>query len=331
MFFVDKLLNVNGLRAGYGGYDKVKDVSFTVAQGEIFGIVGESGCGKSTVLKAVMHLPASGVVVTGGSIVFDGRDLKALSPEEFRRLRGSELCMVFQNSSSSMNPIRKIKKQSYETIKSHRDISKTDAYDMMASVFEKLGLNDFKRIMNSCPYELSGGMNQRVAIALAMVMEPKLILADEPTSALDVTTQSQVVDELRLLREKFGTSVVIVSHNIGVISKMADNVAIMYGGRIVEMGRTDKVLKNPLHPYTRALIKAVPKLNAETLPAGLEGNPPQDCRADMGCAFAPRCAFCSGECKHMEYSMTKAEDDHYFACAMAAKGEDYGKCAVVCQ
>jgi len=257
---VEKLLQVNGLCAGYGGCDTVRNVSLDVARGEIFGIAGESGCGKSTLLKAIMELPASGVAINRGSVVFDGRNLSGLSPGEFRKIRGSEMCMVFQNASASMNPIRKIKKQAYETLRSHRKMCRCEAYDLIASVFEKLGLSDFDRIMNSCPYELSGGMNQRVAIALAMVMEPKLILADEPTSALDVTTQAQVADELMLLREKFGTSVVIVSHNIGLISRMADTVAVMHDGQIAEMGAKEKVLKNPEHPYTKSLIEVVPRL-----------------------------------------------------------------------
>lgn len=327
---MDKLLQVNGLCAGYGGYDTVRDLSFDLACGEIFGIAGESGCGKSTVLKAIMRLPASGVAVSQGSVVFDGRDLSSLTPEAFRMIRGSELCMVFQNTSTSMNPIRKIGKQAYETIKSHRNIGKAGAYDMMAAIFEKLRLEDFRRIMDSCPYELSGGMNQRVAIALAMALGPKLILADEPTSALDVTTQSQVVDELMLLRENFGTSIIIVSHNIGVISKIADSVAVMYGGRIVELGTKEKVLSNSIHPYTKALINAVPKLNAEKLPQGLEGTPPSDCGRAAGCAFAPRCAFNCEGCENFEYTLRQAEENHYFACsAFDSKGEDLGKIAAV--
>lgn len=311
---MSELLRVDGLCAGYGGTNVINDVSFTLKQGEIFGIVGESGCGKSTVLKSVMRLPATGVTISAGSIALEGTDLAALSEEEMRRLRGSKLCTVFQNSSLAMNPIRKIKKQFLETVKSHGSMDKGEALSKVGAVFEKLGLPDSERILNSCPYELSGGMNQRVAIALAMVMEPKLILADEPTSALDVSAQSLVVDELRDLRDCFGTGIVIVSHNIGIMRRLADSLAVMYAGRIVETGAADRVLGSPVHPYTRALIEAVPKLGADELPEGLEGTPSGDCHHITGCAFRERCALCTEDCERYEYSLMQVGENHFSAC-----------------
>lgn len=311
---MEKLLEGKNLCAGYGGNNVIEDVSFSVRPGEIFGIVGESGCGKSTVLKSVMRLPAAGVCITGGSVEFVGTDLSALSQEEMRSLRGREICIVFQNSPAAMNPIRRIKTQFLETVKSHGCMDGREALSKVGAIFEKLGLPDEKRILNSFPYELSGGMNQRVAIALAMVMEPKLILADEPTSALDVSTQSLVVDELRQLRDCFGTGVVIVSHNIGIMSRLADTVAVMYSGRIVEMGGKDAVLKTPIHPYTRALIAAVPKLGDEKPPAGLAGNPPADCCRLSGCAFRERCGERTASCENYTYALRQAGENHYHAC-----------------
>jgi peptide/nickel transport system ATP-binding protein len=244
------LLEITGLCAGYGGNDAIRDVTFSVAPGEIFGIAGESGCGKSTVLKAVTGLSAGGARVTGGSAVFAGRDMTGLSAEERRRLLGDELCLVFQDPAAAMNPIRKIKRQFFETIRSHRSAGRAEAMDMISAAFRKLGLEDTKRILESCPYELSGGMCQRVALALATVMSPKLILADEPTSALDVTAQAQVADELARLREACGTAVVIVSHNIGLIAKLADRVAVMYGGASWKRaeGRRARRPEASLHP-----------------------------------------------------------------------------------
>lgn len=253
------LLELCGLSAGYGGVEALHGIDLAVGAGEIVALVGESGAGKSTVLKAVMGLPSFGVRVMGGSVVFDGRDMLSLSPEQRRGLLGEELCMVFQDPASSMNPIRRIKKQFLETIRSHRDVSESEALDMIRAVFGKLGLGDAERILKSCPYELSGGMCQRAALALAMVMEPKLILADEPTSALDVVSQLQVVDELKLLRRNFGASVLLVTHNIAVAAKAADRIAIMRGGRIVELGETERVLSSPTDGYTKTLLADVPR------------------------------------------------------------------------
>lgn len=310
---MDNLLEIKGLCAGYGKNDAVRDVTFSVAPGEIFGIAGESGCGKSTVLKTVTGLSGSGVRVTGGSVVFAGRDMTALSAEARRRLLGDELCMVFQDPAAAMNPIRKIRKQFLETIRSHRPADRAESREMISDAFRKLGLADTARILESCPYELSGGMCQRVALALATVMTPRLILADEPTSALDVTTQAQVADELAHLREAFGTAVVIVSHNIGLIAKLSDRVAVMYAGRIVEMGPKDAVLGDPKHPYTRALFDAVPKLGAETPPAGLDGRPPE-CGAGVGCAFAARCPHADAGCEKLAYTLFETGGGRLTAC-----------------
>ena len=223
------ILKIENMSAGYWGTKVLQNISLSIEQGEILALVGESGSGKSTVIKSVMGLKSSHVKVSSGKIIFNGNDMLSLKQEERRRLLGNDLCTVFQNPQTSMNPIRKIKKQFLETIKSHKDVSDAEALRLIKDCFYKLGLSDADRILESCPFELSGGMCQRVAIALAMVMEPKLILADEPTSALDVVSQLQVVEELLLLKKNFKVAVLLVTHNIAVAEKVADKIAIKIG------------------------------------------------------------------------------------------------------
>mgnify|MGYP002737202210 CR=1 FL=1 len=261
------LLSLKDVRAGYGTAEILHGISLEVEEAEIVAIVGESGSGKSTVLKAVTALPSFGVRAAGG-IIFNGRDMSSTPPEERRLILGEELCMIFQDPALSMNPIRKIRKQFLEAIRSHREVSDDQALDMIRSCFRRLGLSDVDRILESCPFELSGGMCQRAALALSMVMEPKLILADEPTSALDVVSQLQVIDELSLLRKNFGTSVVLVTHNIAAAAKAADRLVIMHDGRIVESGETVQVLTKPENEYTRRLLADVPQLGSGPAEAG---------------------------------------------------------------
>ena len=263
----EPLLELMNVTAGYGDTDVIRKVSFSVGRGEIFAIVGESGCGKSTSLKAVMGLPSTNVSLREGSIKFGGRDMSELTREERRQLLGEDICVVFQNPASTMNPIRKIKKQFLETIKSHRKVDKQEALRMIRASFEKLGLSDSERILESCPFELSVGMCQRVCLALAMVMEPKLILADEITSALDVVSQQQVVEELLHLRDSCDVSIVLVTHNMAVVARLADRMAIMLDGRIIECGETGQVIAHPAQQYTKKLIADIPRISDEKEPA----------------------------------------------------------------
>ena len=252
------LLKVRNLCAGYNGENVIRDISFAMGAGEIFALVGESGSGKSTVLKAITGLPSSGVWISDGSITFNGQNMAEHSAEERRKLLGEKLCTVFQNPAASMNPIRKIRSQFLDTIRSHKRVDNEQALAAIRDVFIKLGLGDADRVLDCCPFELSGGMCQRVALALAMVMKPVLILADEPTSALDVMSQRQVVDEFRILREECGASIILVTHNIALASHLADRTAIMNQGNIVECGSTRQVLSSPQHEYTKKLISDVP-------------------------------------------------------------------------
>ena len=257
---MEELLRYDHVDISYNGFLAVKDVSFTLEPGEILGIVGESGCGKSTLIKAAMGLLGSAGMVTRGDIWYKGKNLPDLPPKELRKLNGPELGMIFQSAGSSFCPIRTIEAQLYETMTEHEKTSKAEFLDRAMELLGKLGFEDGNRVLGSYPFELSGGMQQRVGIAAAMLLNPSVLLADEPTSALDVSVQKQVVEEMLLVRKTFGTAIILVAHNIGVIGDMADKVLVMKNGETVEYGKTQQVLENPQADYTRALLSAVPRL-----------------------------------------------------------------------
>lgn len=253
----DTVLSVKNLSANYGGQDILSDITFDLRQGEILGIVGESGSGKSTLLRAVFPMKSPGLVRSGGEIAFKAAD-------ERKKLCGQQIGMIYQNPKASFNPIRSYRKQFIETLKSHGKYKKENFENSINQIFEKLNLSGGKRILDSCPFEMSGGMNQRIAIALSILLEPVLLLADEPTSALDVTSQNQVVEELLRIREYYHTSMIIVTHNIGLISQIADKVGVMHQGKIIEMGTGQQVLKHPGNSYAKNLFDAVPQIRALT-------------------------------------------------------------------
>jgi len=255
-----EILRYEHVDISYNGVRVIKDVSFSVGEGEILGIVGESGSGKSTLIKAAMGLLGNTGLVTRGDIWYKGKNLPDLSAAELRRLNGPELGMIFQYAGSSFCPIRTVGAQLYESMTEHESISKEAFRTRATELLEKIGFENALRILDSYPFELSGGMQQRVGIAAAMLLNPGVLLADEPTSALDVSVQKQVVEEMLLVRRTFGTSIVLVTHNIGVIGAMADKVLVMKNGEMVEYGETRQVLNNPKEDYTRLLMSAVPKL-----------------------------------------------------------------------
>ena len=254
------VLSYENVDISYNGNTVVKDINFKLDEGEILGIVGESGSGKTTVIKAAMNLLGKGGLVTRGDIWFKDMDIPDLSDKQMRKINGPEIGMIFQNSGSAFCPIRTVGDQLYEAMRAHEKISKEDFRIKATELFEKIGFNDVQRILKSYPFELSGGMQQRVGVAAAMLMNPKVLLADEPTSALDVSIQRLVIDEMLKVREMFGTSMIIVSHNIGVIGAMADNVIVMKDGQIIEYGTGDEVLNSPKEEYTKKLMSAVPRL-----------------------------------------------------------------------
>ena len=284
-----EILNLKNLSVSYGDINILKDIDLSLKKGEILGIVGESGSGKSTLIKSIMGILDENASIDG-EINFEGKDLASLSLKDYRKIKGKEISMIFQNPTEYFNPTRKISKQFIETIRSHNDISKQEIQKKSINTFKFLGLQDGKKIWNSYPFELSGGMNQRVAIALSIMLEPKILLADEPTSALDVTVQAQVVKELLKLRQKLNTSIILVTHNIGVASYMSDNIGVMYGGRIIEYGESEELINNPKHPYTKMLINSVPVINGN-IPNGIEGSLPNFQDIKEGCVFLDRCKY----------------------------------------
>ena len=258
-----EILKYEQVDISYSGVKVIKDVSFTVDEGEILGIVGESGSGKSTLIKAAMGLLGNTGLVTRGDIWYKGKNLPDLSAGEIRKLNGPELGMIFQYAGSSFCPIRTVGSQLYESMTEHESVSKAEFRRRASELLEKIGFENAQRILDSYPFELSGGMQQRVGIAAAMLLNPSVLLADEPTSALDVSVQKQVVEEMLLVRRTFGTSIVLVTHNIGVIGAMADKVLVMKDGEMVEYGETQQVLNDPKEAYTRTLMSAVPRLRRD--------------------------------------------------------------------
>ena len=255
-----EILRYEHVDISYNGVPAVQNVSFTLQEGEILGIVGESGSGKSTLIRAAMGLLVPNGLVTRGDIWYKGKNLPDLPEKELRRLNGPEIGMIFQSAGSSFCPIRTVGVQLYESMREHERLSKEAFRTRAADLLWKLGFTDGQYILESYPFELSGGMQQRVGIAAAMLLNPSVLLADEPTSALDVSAQKQVVEEMLVVRKAFGTAIILVTHNIGVIRAMADRVLVMKDGRVVESGETRQVLEHPRADYTRTLMSAVPKL-----------------------------------------------------------------------
>lgn len=244
----------------YGDRPVVQDVSFSLKPGEILGIVGESGSGKSSLIRAALGILGPSGVVREGSVFFQGRNLLQLSEKEMQKIRGTSMGMVFQDSREALCPVRTIESQIFDTLAAHRKVNRKEAARLARDLFDRLGFTDGDRILKSRPFELSGGMNQRVGIAMAMLLNPPLLLADEPTSALDVSVQKQVVEEMLLMRRMYGTAIVLVTHNIGVVSAMADTVLVLKDGCVQEYGPADQVLNHPRAEYTRRLLAAVPRI-----------------------------------------------------------------------
>ena len=308
-----RLLEVTSVSARYPGDTKsiLRNIDLSLDSGQITCVIGESGCGKSTLLNTVLQLPGR-VDIYEGKVTYRGTDLSTLSREEMRQIRGSHIGVVFQEPGASLNPIRKIHVQFYEAMCAHGKVSRTDARNKAAAILKNLEFTDPDRILDSCPAQLSGGMNQRVAIALAMALNPEILLADEPTSALDVTVQAQIVHELMELKEKYNTCILMITHNMGVVAKMADMVAVMYGGRIIEYGTKEEVLYHASHPYTKALMAAIPRLDG-IKPKGIPGKKP-DLFTEEGCGFADRCPKAMEECRRGICEKTYLNENHWSLC-----------------
>lgn len=257
------MLKLKDVTVSYQKVETVEDFNLHMKQGQIISLVGESGSGKTTVIRAILGLLPGGGKVTNGSITFEGKDLLSYTPEQWRKLRGSEISMIFQDSGAMMNPTRKIGHVFTEYILTHEKITKKEAWKKGVEMLERMHLPEGERIMNSYPFQLSGGMRQRVGIAMGMTYQPKLLLADEPTSALDVTTQAQIVRQMVQLRDEYRTSIIVVTHNLGVAAYMSDYIVVMKNGKIEDQGTREYILHGSQNEYTRSLLEAVPSLGGE--------------------------------------------------------------------
>ena len=262
---MNSLLRVEHVTISYNGKSVVQDVSFELKQGEILGIVGESGSGKSTIIKAIMGLLGEEGLVTRGDIWYRGENLTDMNSKKLRKYLGTEIGMVFQDCKGALCPVRKISAQIYEAVSEHEKISRRAVRERAGEIMRKIGLDDSDRVLDSYPFELSGGMNQRVGICTAMIMRPKLLLADEPTSALDVTVQKQVVEELLLMRREYDTAMILVTHNIGVVRLMADRILVLQNGQMRDYGETEAVLDHSEDPYTKTLMSSVLHLKRDRI------------------------------------------------------------------
>ena len=311
------LLEVENLSMHYdtleGNVDAVKNISFTVNSGESFGLVGESGCGKTSVAMTLLQLQPENSVITQGSIKLDGKELIGLSENDLRKVRWDSISIVFQGAMNAWNPVIKIGEQIREAMREHYpENTKQENINKIIELFRMVGLDE--SITDRYPHELSGGMKQRAVIALALSCDPKLIIADEPTTALDVVIQDQILNEIKKVQDLLGLSLIYISHDIAVIAEMTDKIAVMYAGSIVEIGPTKDVFKTPKHSYTRALLDSTPSIRGEKKKLrSLDGEPPSLINEITGCSFSPRCPTPTEKCKNqsVEMNLIKVGENHF--------------------
>jgi oligopeptide/dipeptide ABC transporter ATP-binding protein len=311
MLHVSHLTTVFDLPTGV--VPAVNDVSFEVRAGETLGLVGETGSGKSVTAMSILRLVQPPGRIAAGSIRFGGRDLLTLSPAEMRAVRGGEIALIFQEPMTALNPVFTVGAQLVETLLVHRQVARRAARARAIELFEAVGIPDAAARMRDYPHQLSGGMRQRILIAMALACRPALIIADEPTTALDVTLQAQILDLLRDMKSAFNLALLLITHDLGVIAEIADRVAVMYAGRIIEQGPVRAVLRAPQHPYTRGLLASLPGLPGGRLKA-ITGSVPQLDALPSGCAFSPRCADRFAPCMLEQPSDVLVGDDHTTRC-----------------
>ncbi|MBN1277481.1 MAG: ABC transporter ATP-binding protein [Deltaproteobacteria bacterium] len=316
------LLKIEGLNTQFhteaGIVKAVQDVSFSVKKGKTFALVGESGCGKSVTALSVMRLiPDPPGKVVGGRIFLNGSNLLELNEKEMRKVRGNRIAMIFQEPMTSLNPVYTIGDQIVEAIRLHQKKDPESSWREAVEVLRRVGISDPERRVYEYPYQMSGGMRQRVMIAMGISCEPELLIADEPTTALDVTIQAQILDLLDELKERNRMSVLMITHNLGIVAERADDVAVMYASRIAEMADSQTLFMNPLHPYTRGLLESLPKLGEQVdRLAAIPGNVPNPLNFPSGCKFHPRCPICEEDprCLEIEPLLEEKEPGHYAAC-----------------
>ena len=316
-----RLLEVNNLTTHFftsdGVVKAVDGINYHLDEGEILGIVGESGCGKSVSALSLMRLVADppGKIVDG-EVTFEEKDLLQLGDAEMRSIRGNRMAMVFQEPMTSLNPVLTIGRQITETLELHQNMTKSQARERAAELIRMVGIPDAGSRLRDYPHQFSGGMRQRVMIAMALSCNPKLIIADEPTTALDVTIQAQILELMRELAQQFGTALIIITHNLGVVARYAHRVVVMYAGKIIETGTAEEIYRNPRHPYTLGLLNSVPRLD-EAVKASLdpiEGLPPDLVDLPVGCSFQPRCPYAFEKCTQETPYLMDHSDAHTTAC-----------------
>lgn len=313
----NNLLEIKGLKTYFytddGVIPAVDGIDLSIKEGETVGVVGESGSGKSVTSLTAMRLTPGKIVE--GSITFNGQDILTLSDNEMRKIRGKEMSMIFQEPMTSLNPVFTIGRQIGETIQTHLKVSKSEARKRSIQILKMVGIPRAEQIIDEYPHQLSGGMRQRVMIAIAMSCNPKLLIADEPTTALDVTIQAQILDIINTLKDQSNTAILMITHDLGVVAEICDRVVVMYSGKIVEEADVVSLFKNPQHPYTKGLLKSMPNLEeSKKRLYSIEGNVPVPGSLTQGCPFAPRCEFAMDICKEQEPGMYTVNSQHYSKC-----------------
>lgn len=325
----DVLLDVRNLKTYFytedGVVKAVDDASFKIHRGEVLGLVGESGCGKSVTSLSIMRLVDAPGKIVGGQIIFKGEDLLKKSDEEMRKIRGSEMAMIFQEPMTALNPVYTIGDQISEAILLHQDVSEEEAKKKTIEMLGLVGIPDPEKRFNEYPHEMSGGMRQRAMIAMAMSCNPDLLISDEATTALDVTIQAQVLELMKDLQRKTGTAILFITHDLALVAEMADTVAVAYMGKIVEYSSVRNIFKNPHHPYTYGLLRSIPSLlikkTKEHLPA-IEGMVPSPYNMPKGCYFNPRCPFATDVCREQMPELKEIEPGHFVRCFHPVKVEE---------
>lgn len=318
---MEDILVVNGLRVYYYGYrghrivKAVDGISFSLRRGESLGIVGESGCGKTTTSMAIVRMLPPAAKIVGGEVWFDGRDLTKLSNSEMRHVRGKGIAVILQDPSISLNPLFTVGEQVSESLRLHQGLRGEAVFEQGKELLAKVRIPSPEVRMKQYPHEMSGGMKQRIVGAIALAGGPKLIIADEPTTSLDVTIQAQYLNLLKSLQEEFGVSLIFITHNLGIVAKMCHNVAVMYAGKIVERAPVRVIFDHAKHPYTRALIESLPKLGTKKELTAIPGQPPNLANLRKGCSFAPRCTVKQPQCDEEEPSEIRiGQEYHWVAC-----------------
>lgn len=322
-----EILEIKNLKTYFFKKDQalpaVDGIDITINQGETLAIVGESGCGKSMTSLSIMRLvPGPGGRIVDGEIIFNGQDLLKLPEEKMYHVRGNEISMIFQEPMTSLNPVLTIGDQLTEGLRFHMKLSKAEARERAEEMLRLVGFARAREILDEHPHKLSGGMRQRVMIAMAMACNPKLLIADEPTTALDVTIQAQILELMREVRDKFNTSIMLITHDLGVVAEMADRVVVMYAGKVIEQGTVEEIFENPQHPYTKGLLASVPNLEEKKQRLySIKGNVPIASEMPAGCRFAPRCEYVMERCLSDQPEILEVSPGHLSRCFLHEEGE----------